>query len=734
MRRPIVILSVCVFAITLFVLLFPSLFYTAVTGVLLISCLLAVLFVIYKKKLLILPAVILLMFSAINPYMSYIKTEKTAQQLVREVSQNKETVFTATVEECNVYETYSQIFAYLTEIDGVKPGQQYKIRIGGFNREKLDKGTTITFQGLPQDLSQIKVKDFNTPLYLRSRNIFIDFPYATIVSSSKPLRKSLTVSAKDYTRDVIYRFVPDDYSFDTADLCFSIFAGDKDTLSGDVKKIFRKSGLTHILCVSGLHLAILAGLFYKILSGITLPKNIKCILVIGICIFYTLFTGASISTIRACFMCSIGFAGLIIGRKTDALRSLFASLLIITLVFPYSVFDPSCLLSFSATLGIICFSQLCPKYHGGNTLLNILNVLASMLSVNLGAVVFSLPVSALFFSEMSVLSVISTLSASIVAELLLIMIPMMLMTSTLSGFSIFAVITEFVASICNFLGIFLLKIAEFFADFRYAAVTPVFSDVWIFLFSAVIIVMAIAITWDLKKTNRICVIFVAALSVTFSFLSLCHAIIDDNTYKVTYYRKNENDRQLSIKLSSEGYLLVNADNVLCLNDNHLPFDTSNGENYLLVIPDESIQPYILSDNISDFSKKYGLQKIYVPNSDKGTDLANTLADHGITCFYLPENAKTGDIGVNLTCKDGYMISVDDGTIKTQVLFADSYSKNSFDKDSDICAYFTRRTKNQFNKNPDTIPDCKVFITRLAKDEQLTGCINTNGERTITVKG
>ena len=110
MRRPIVILSACVFAITLFVLLFPSLFYMAVTGVLLISCLLAVLFVIYKKKLLILPAVILLMFSAINPYMSYIKTEKTAQQLVREVSQNKETVFTATVEECNVYETYSQIF------------------------------------------------------------------------------------------------------------------------------------------------------------------------------------------------------------------------------------------------------------------------------------------------------------------------------------------------------------------------------------------------------------------------------------------------------------------------------------------------------------------------------------------------------------------------------------------------------------------------------------------------
>ena len=720
--------------LTLCVLLFPSFFLITAIASLLILVLLSLLFIKDKKQILIIPAAIILIFSVLNPYFSYIEKEVNAQKLVTNLSDKKDTVYTASVTDCKVYNSYSQVFAVLTKIDGKKQSDEYKIRLGSFSRDRFYKGDIITFTGTPRTVSQIEIKDFNTPLYLRSQNVFIDFPYTNISNSSKSQSKSIFIKLRDYAKDAIYKFVPKDYDFNTADVCFAMFSGDRDGLSDDVKGIFRQSGLTHILCVSGLHLTILAGLVYRLLSGLSVHKNIKCILVICACIFYTVFTGASVSTIRACMMCCVGVSGLILGRKTDALRSVFASLLVITFVSPYSVFDISALLSFSATLGIICLSEFCPKYTGKSKIIGMLQPLLELIFVNLGATLFTLSISAYFFSEMSILSAISTFTVSFIVELLLIMLPIMLLLSPLSHVSFLSFIPFFLGSICDFLCGMIIKAANFFADFRYSAIAPVYSGIWLCLFAIAVIVLAVSITWDRKTPRKASVAAIAALSIIFSFMSLYNAIIDDSTYKITYYRKNRDDRQLSVKLSSQGYLLINADSVLCTDETDLPFDTRNGKNYLLIIPDKSINHEILSDNIKIFDQRFGIQKVYVPDNNEGREISASLEDFGIACHVFPKKAKVEDIEVNLYNKNGYLISVSDTAVKTQVLYSQSYDKDSFDKDADICAYFTRQTKNQFNMDTDTMPECSIFITRLGKDDSINRCINTNGARTVTVKG
>ena len=368
MRRPIVLLAATAFAETLLVLLFPRAFWGIICAILLILSLSVAILIRQKKKFLIIPVAAVMLISFVNPYIAYIRKEKSAEEFLKNLS-DTDSQYTATVTQCNVYSSYAQIFADLVSVDGNRTETKHKVRISCFSRSKLERGDTIVFTANPLSLSEISEDGFDTSTYLRSKQVFIDFPSATLISSSNGSSFSPFDYLRDYSLNTIYRFLPSQTNYDTADVCFAMFAGSRDYLSDEIKNTFSECGLTHLLCVSGLHLAIIVGAIYTILSALSVHKNIRCALVIVLCILYTLFTGASLSTVRACIMCCMGFTGMIIGRKTDAYLSLFFSLLLIITLSPYSVFDISALLSFSATLGIISLYEFCPKYNGKNIFL-----------------------------------------------------------------------------------------------------------------------------------------------------------------------------------------------------------------------------------------------------------------------------------------------------------------------------------------------------------------------------
>jgi len=731
-KRPVVLISALCLSITYAVLLLPAVF-VYIFSALLVGAVLCSGFFLSKKQLpvyCIFAAIVVL--SALNPYLRYMHLEKPSTDFTENVKLKENAVYTATVDECRTYPSFSQMFVTITSVDGEEIKPSPKARLGCYSRAKLDTGDTVVFSGSPIELSEIEETDFDTSTYLRSKCIFMDFPSVTLISSSPAKSTPLLTRLSNYTQNIIYKFIPENYNYDTASVCLAMFTGNRDSISSDIKESFSESGITHILCVSGMHLAILTGGIYFLLTALSVHKKLKCVLIIAICIFYTAFTGFSLSTVRACIMCSVGYFGMMLGKKTDGYISLFLSLFIICTVSPYSVFDISLLLSFSATLGIICMSEFSPTYDGKNPFIRMIYGLLGSIYCNVGAAFFTLPICAFFFKEFSVMSIISTLIVSVFVGFLLISLLILVIISPLSNISAIEFLVFGAGEVCNLVCRIIIKCADFFSHFRYSYGKAILPQVHLFLFILMAILLALFIAFDIKIARHFCLASIIVLSIVFSFMSLTYEVIDDAKYKVTYYRKNENDRQISLKLGKHGYILINADSNLCTDIKHAPFDKKFGQNYLFIIPDTAISMPVLAENIRIFDKRFGIKRVFIPEGF--TDFAKQLEEEKIKCSFLPNELSVGNFEIIYTCNGSFYISISDKSVKTDIFYGDSYSKDAFGDNCNICAFFTRKTKNQFRIDSDTIPDCDVFFTRLKKNEAPEGIINTFGEKTVIIKG
>lgn len=733
-RRPIVFLSALVFATIYFVLGFPKAFPITVAAFICISIVLSFFLIRKKQYILLLIFVPVVLLSCFNPYLQYINKEKSANEFVADIRQEKEAVFTATVKECRTYSSYSQIFVLLDSVNGKPLEKHHAARLGCYSGARLDKNDTISFSGSPMMLCEMDKSEFDTSTYLRSKSVFISFPSVTLISSSPAKHTPFLLHLRRYTKDIIYTFLPRNYNYDSSSVAYAMFAGDSGFLPDEIKEQVSDSGLTHILCVSGMHLAIISGSIYFLLCALSVHKKVRCILIIAICILYTAFTGFSLSTIRACIMCSVSYLGMMLGRKTDGYLSLFLSLLIICLISPYSVLDISLLLSFSATLGIISMSEASPKYEGSNKFVSLLYGLISLLYLNFGAVLFTMPICAFFFKSFSFVSVVSTLAVSAVASYLLISLLFLMLLSPLQSIAAIKMLLFGLGGVCDVLCKIVIGCAEFFYRFRYSAANAVYPEVFICLFAAVLIILTAFIVFDIKKARILCLSAIIVLNILFSFTSLYHAILDDNEYKITYYRKNENDRQLSVKLGTHGYLLINGDNSICTDFKDAPFDKKRGKNYIFIIPDDIISAPVLAEEIRVFKSRFGLREVFLPDNEKGRLLANQLNSQDIKCSYLPRKLLVGNFDISYYADNYFIFNIDDGITKTGILLSDKYSRDAFGDDCDICAFFTQKNKTQFDIINDTVPECDIFFTRLKKDEALDGTVNTFGQKSVMIKG
>ena len=117
---------------------------------------------------------------------------------------------------------------------------------------------------------------------------------------------------------------------------------------------FRKSGVSHFIVVSGLHMSVVGMCFPFILRK--LLKN-KFLYVFGSCaviVLYMGITGFSPSVVRAGVMFIVYVIGMLFNRKPDSFSSLGLAVLILTAENPYAGGNIGLLLSVTATLGI-CF-------------------------------------------------------------------------------------------------------------------------------------------------------------------------------------------------------------------------------------------------------------------------------------------------------------------------------------------------------------------------------------------
>jgi competence protein ComEC len=135
----------------------------------------------------------------------------------------------------------------------------------------------------------------------------------------------------------------------------ALLTGDRSGISSDTAEVFRNSGASHILALSGLHLGIIYGIVSRSLSIFGNSRSariIKSLLTMLACGAYTLATGAGASITRAYIFIVVKETAAMAGR-TVSLKGVLAVSMMLYLAFdPTAAADIGFQLSYAAMFGI----------------------------------------------------------------------------------------------------------------------------------------------------------------------------------------------------------------------------------------------------------------------------------------------------------------------------------------------------------------------------------------------
>ncbi|MDQ3140093.1 MAG: ComEC family competence protein, partial [Pseudomonadota bacterium] len=152
-----------------------------------------------------------------------------------------------------------------------------------------------------------------------------------------------------------------------AGIATALATGDQGAIGEADAEAMRRSGLAHLLSVSGLHLTAAVGavmlLTLKLLAlSPMLALRLRLVLIAAAAgalagVGYTLLTGAEVPTVRACVASLLILAGLALGREAFTMRLLAVGALVVLLFWPESLAGPSFQLSFAAIAAIIALHE-----------------------------------------------------------------------------------------------------------------------------------------------------------------------------------------------------------------------------------------------------------------------------------------------------------------------------------------------------------------------------------------
>lgn len=143
----------------------------------------------------------------------------------------------------------------------------------------------------------------------------------------------------------------------------AVLLGDKGGLDADLKELYQRNGIAHILAISGLHFSFIGYGAYQLLrkSGLSfMEAGTGGILFL---LLYTILVGGSISCIRALVMLLVKIGADITGRVYDMPVSTALAALLIIAFEPLYIQDAGFLLSFGAVTGILLIYPVFEKNH-----------------------------------------------------------------------------------------------------------------------------------------------------------------------------------------------------------------------------------------------------------------------------------------------------------------------------------------------------------------------------------
>ena len=179
--------------------------------------------------------------------------------------------------------------------------------------------------------------EFSLPSYYKGEGISGVFQAKTIghiLGEPSPFAKEL-FTLKQSLGNRIDALFPEE----TAGFLKSLFLGERSGITLSEKSLYQSAGISHILAISGLHLSLLGGFFYRLLRKIKLSSLLSSLITSFFLFSYFLFTGSSHSAFRALFMLFLRFAAIQLGKGKDLLSQLSFALLFLLWLNPLSLYS-----------------------------------------------------------------------------------------------------------------------------------------------------------------------------------------------------------------------------------------------------------------------------------------------------------------------------------------------------------------------------------------------------------
>jgi competence protein ComEC len=164
-------------------------------------------------------------------------------------------------------------------------------------------------------------------------------------------------------RSAVHRAIDRHLPADEAAIVRAFATGDRARIKRSVNADFAASGLSHLLAVSGLNLAIVAGLFivslvalFKAIPGLALSigaRRLAAVAALPFVVLYTMLVGASPSSVRAAVMIASLLASYLLLRGREAWSALSLAVLVMLAWDPGVLQDLSFQLSFAAVASLL---------------------------------------------------------------------------------------------------------------------------------------------------------------------------------------------------------------------------------------------------------------------------------------------------------------------------------------------------------------------------------------------
>lgn len=191
-----------------------------------------------------------------------------------------------------------------------------------------------------------------------------------------PVRNALA-DIREHWKEVLISYAGEE---DGSILC-AVILGDKSGMEEEMKELYQKNGIAHILAISGLHLSFAGTVIYRLLrkcSGSYLAGGCAGLLFMAL---YILMIGVSVSALRAVIMYMFRVGADMSGRVYDGATAIAAAMLTVIIWRPLSFYDAGFQLSFGAVVGMMVLSPLLSSKKKSNNFLK--NGFITSFSINL---------------------------------------------------------------------------------------------------------------------------------------------------------------------------------------------------------------------------------------------------------------------------------------------------------------------------------------------------------------